>query len=95
MQIMRLSPIAQVSTSRSTIIVKGIIILIFLLLAELRTSSAMSTPSVKSGVVIESNNRKKSIRLRQRIKKKEHAVVYACSYKRKSKPRASGYSYYR
>ena len=92
---MRLSPIAQVSMSRQTIIVKGIVILVFLLLGELRTCSAMSAPTAKPGLAKENSSRKKSTRLRQQMKKKQHAVMYACSYKRKSKPRPAGYSYYR
>lgn len=92
---MRLSPIAQISASRFTIIVKGIVILVFLLLAEFRTCSAMSATTYTSGLAKENSTRKKSTRLRQQLKKKQHAVVYACSYKRKSKPRPAGYSYYR
>jgi hypothetical protein len=92
---MRLSPIAEISANRFTIIVKGIVILTFLLLAEFRTCSAMSATTATSGLVKENGPRKKSARLRQQLKKKQHAVAYACSYKRKSKVRPAGYSYYR
>lgn len=92
---MRLSPIAQASTNRLTITVKGIIILLFLLIGEIRSGSAMRIQSGETHAIKESVSRKKSPRSRQQMKRKQHAVVYACSYKRKSKPRPSGFSYYR
>jgi hypothetical protein len=78
------------------VILKGLIILAFILLAELRTCSAMTLPVKNANAIARADSsRKKTTRVRQRQRKQQHAVVNACSYKRKNKQRPVGFSHYR
>lgn len=78
------------------VVIKCIVVLAFILLAELRTCSAMNVPPRKAMAIAKVDvARKKTIRLRQRLKKQQHAVVNACTYRRKNKQRPVGFARYR